>query len=93
MVPSNDCWPRAKVFSGQLLCTMGNVEMRALEDRLERRGPSASSSCKQPMNIREGLTLAEDRGRKVGVRPGTGNPSVADQEEHNATLLPFRSQV
>ena len=91
MVPSNDYWPRAEVWNGvvdgQLLCTMGNVEMR------ERRGPSTSSSCKQPMNIREGLTLAETRGRKVGVRPETGIASEADGEKHNATLLPFGSQV
>ena len=39
VVPSNDHWPRAKVLNGvvdgPLLCTMCNVEMRALEDLLE----------------------------------------------------------
>ena len=34
-----------------MLCGMGDVEMRAVEDRAERPGPSTNSSSAEPMNI------------------------------------------
>ena len=51
---------------GMLLCAMDDVEMRALQDRAERLGPSASSSSTQPVNIREEFTHAETHGQRSG---------------------------
>ena len=65
--------------------------MRALEDQAERLGSAASSSSMQPLNNREELMQAEAHEPKVMVLPDPGNPSAAEQDEHNATHLPFQS--
>ena len=74
---------------GKLLCAM-DVEIRALEDRAERLGPSTRSSSTEPMNSREELMHAEILGPKL-VRSDPGSPSRAERDEHDATHLPFWS--
>ena len=69
VVQGNVYWLSAKILNGGvdslLLCAMDDVEVRALEDRAERPGPSTSSISTQQMHIREELTHAETHG------PGT----------------------
>ena len=86
VVQGNVYWLSAKILNGGvdglLLCAMDDVEVRALEDRAERSGPSTSSSSTQPMHIREELTHAGTH--------GPGNPSAAERVD-SATRLPFWS--
>ena len=92
VVQGNVCWLRTKVLNGDvdgtLLCAVDDVEMRALGGSSREIWPSSAQS----MNIRAALMQAAEAHRpKVRVRPDPGNPSEAEQDEHNATDLLVRS--
>ena len=69
---------------------MDDLDMQALEDRVERLGPSTRSRSTEPMNLREELMHAENHGPKVSVRDPR-NSSEAERDEQNATHFPFWS--
>ena len=85
----------SKILNGgvdtKLLCALEDVEMRALENRAERHGPSTRSTSTEPMSIRTRVDACRYSCPKVRVRHDPGNPSEAERDERNATHLPFQS--
>ena len=83
VVQGNIYWLRAKVLHGQvdgkLPCAMDDVEMRALEDRAKRLGPSTVSSSTQPLNIRREMRFGVGVSNVLLERRKTCHTSVAVQ--------------